>query len=809
MKRKILFLIMLIALVFMFTGCELLNNNITTQQANQTTQAVTTIETTSEGSPTVTYPITTATSTTSTEAVTSTESITTIIVQSTTEISTTGGATTTYTTTTQTTTQTTATTEVSTLEEYNINYYMDGGTNSPSNPNTYNIESDTLVFEDPTKEGYTFMGWYYSEYYFTKLDEIPTGSTGDYDVYAKWAEDYMVSTVSFDTGVANDLEPLIIYNDVSYEPPVMDDFLDYVFLGWYLDEDYNQEYTFDYDVTGDFTLYALWDQATTSYEISYYYVDQVMSQIEYYLEEGDSIIEVYGGYQRTLVLTELGHLYSFGKNEFGEAGVGSDDSLILEPVDISSSIELQSNDTGMRVWMRYDHTILLLSNGTIWGWGLNSSGQLGVGDKINRTSPVCLNSHLGLEIGEGILDVETYADHTLILTSDHRIMSYGYNSDFQLYDEEDLTVPQDISYQFILNEDEEVIQIAGKLFITNQGRILTFGYEYYWDSGNSSYQGVYDLVNIAGDFNISGAETINQIKESMGLPIFFTSEGRIMIYGTNLLGLDESYYEGDSLGVIPETGPVDISGWFDKEIADIAITCRFGIVLFTDGSIYTWGDNLFGVLGDYRIDHSFIPYQINHMIETLEDDKIVSLEINQNAVFAISEAGNLYAWGSNSSGQLGTANYGGSEPFVIYSEVPYIINDFDSDILLEYDEITLPTLPEREWFEFDGWYLDKELTIPFNESVMPSNNLNLYAGYKYAFYDIDYELDGGTNHWNNPTYYSYNGWDLYFYEPTKEGYTFNGWYLSPDFNGEAIDYLPYDFYGDFTLYAKWTENAGT
>lgn len=43
--------------------------------------------------------------------------------------------------------------------DYKITYNLDGGTNSSSNPSTYNIESDTITLNAPSKTGYTFTGW--------------------------------------------------------------------------------------------------------------------------------------------------------------------------------------------------------------------------------------------------------------------------------------------------------------------------------------------------------------------------------------------------------------------------------------------------------------------------------------------------------------------------------------------------------------------------------------------------------------------------------------------------------------------------
>ena len=58
---------------------------------------------------------------------------------------------------------------------------MNGGTNDPSNPDVYTVESPEIVLADPTKAGYNFTGW-------TPTDTIPAGSTGARTFTATWSD---------------------------------------------------------------------------------------------------------------------------------------------------------------------------------------------------------------------------------------------------------------------------------------------------------------------------------------------------------------------------------------------------------------------------------------------------------------------------------------------------------------------------------------------------------------------------------------------------------------------------------------------
>ncbi len=70
--------------------------------------------------------------------------------------------------------------------QYPITYVLDGGSNDPENPESYDIESETIVLKDAHRTGYIFEGWYKDAAFKKKVSEIPTGSFGELTLYAKW-----------------------------------------------------------------------------------------------------------------------------------------------------------------------------------------------------------------------------------------------------------------------------------------------------------------------------------------------------------------------------------------------------------------------------------------------------------------------------------------------------------------------------------------------------------------------------------------------------------------------------------------------
>ena len=86
------------------------------------------------------------------------------------------------------------------LVNYTITYKLNGGTNAPENPASYNVETETITLKDPVKPGYTFAGWYRTEDFTGgAVTKIAQGSTGNITLYAKW-EQIPFTTVKVEGG---------------------------------------------------------------------------------------------------------------------------------------------------------------------------------------------------------------------------------------------------------------------------------------------------------------------------------------------------------------------------------------------------------------------------------------------------------------------------------------------------------------------------------------------------------------------------------------------------------------------------------
>lgn len=127
-----------------------------------------------------------------------------------------------------------------------------------------------------------------------------------------------------------------------------------------------------------------------------------------------------------------------------------------------------------------------------------------------------------------------------------------------------------------------------------------------------------------------------------------------------------------------------------------------------------------------------------------------------------------------------------------------------------FNEKTLPltlATPTREGFSFAGWYQNPAYSGNQMTTIEigTEKNVSLWAKWNAVEYSVSYNLNGGTNNDQNITKYTILDTPVKLYNPTYEGFVFEGWFTKSDFSGEKITYLSKDNLGDVTLYAKWSQ----
>ncbi len=152
---------------------------------------------------------------------------------------------------------------------YEINYFTEGGANSPKNPKNYTVETKTIHLEDPTREYYTFDGWYKDAYYFEQIKEIVLGSFGELNLYAKWTPVEFEIRYHLNEGEKNGANNPATYNvesDFTFEKASR---LHYTFLGWFTDDALSEPIE-RIEVGGhtELDLYAKWAYGTDGLQYS-------------------------------------------------------------------------------------------------------------------------------------------------------------------------------------------------------------------------------------------------------------------------------------------------------------------------------------------------------------------------------------------------------------------------------------------------------------------------------------------------------------------------------------------------------------
>ena len=152
--------------------------------------------------------------------------------------------------------------------EYKITYELNGGTNNSANPAVYTVESGTITFQAPTKDGSTFESWNLYDYEnntYNAITEINSASPVDITLAAKWQNEVLKTeyTVTFDTNGGSEVASQTVQKGKTAEPmyPTKDY---YDFEGWYDGEKY---FSFFEPVLKDTTLKAKW--TPHSYLITY------------------------------------------------------------------------------------------------------------------------------------------------------------------------------------------------------------------------------------------------------------------------------------------------------------------------------------------------------------------------------------------------------------------------------------------------------------------------------------------------------------------------------------------------------------
>lgn len=133
--------------------------------------------------------------------------------------------------------------------------------------------------------------------------------------------------------------------------------------------------------------------------------------------------EVTASIQSSFAIDDQGRAWSWGSNDNGILGLDSD--IFIEQ---ASPVLVVGSHSFVKIKSYRDHVLALKENGEVWSWGRNQFGQLGDGTQSNRSSPVLVTG------GHLFVDIAVGATYSVAVKSDGTAWTWGLNSSGQLAD---------------------------------------------------------------------------------------------------------------------------------------------------------------------------------------------------------------------------------------------------------------------------------------------------------------------------------------------------------------------------------------
>lgn len=303
-----------------------------------------------------------------------------------------------------------------------------------------------------------------------------------------------------------------------------------------------------------------------------------------------------------------------------------------------------------------NHAAAIKTDGTLWTWGRNNNGQLGDNTTTNKSSPVQT-----IAGGTNWSKVACGYRQTAAIKTDGTLWTWGRNSYGSLGD--DTRTDRSSPVQTIaLGTNWSSVSVGYREYIAatkTDGTLWLWGNNAFigisgWLGDNTSTPKSSPVQTVAGGTNWSsvycGDKTTMAIKK----------DGTLWGWGDNTNG-----EIGDKTIYVPIPTIIDnVNNW-----ASMTNNASYDNSIFmgakTDGTIWVWGTNSYGQLGDNTIVSKFSPVQLPSGINSWS---IISAGTQHTA--GIQSDGSLWAWGRNIFGQLGDNTLTNkSSPIQIFSEL--------------------------------------------------------------------------------------------------------------------------------------------
>jgi len=349
--------------------------------------------------------------------------------------------------------------------------------------------------------------------------------------------------------------------------------------------------------------------------------------------------KVAAGVGHTLMIDADGNVWAWGANEFGQLGIGSsDDQTAPCQIDtLTGIIAVAAGDT---------HSVALDGDGNVWVWGNNDKYQLGLGTTENSNIPVKLTTISGVKV------ISAAGNYSLAVKTDGTLWSWGeackanlnYGTsgiDGQTPGQMKYGTPSPAVNHYYENVKSAAASRNFYAVLFADGTISRSGYfidnvgaRTYWTMlSNPGLMGV-QAVSAGDDFLIALLE-----------------DGTVAVLGDNSQG---QYGNGTRINPTPATAAAYKKVSELDEVVAISAGGAHGLALRADGSVWGWGQNDKGQLGNGNMATQLLPVAATGVagIKAIDAGRLYSIVLADDVSATIK----AYAFGANDQGQLGIGN---------------------------------------------------------------------------------------------------------------------------------------------------------
>jgi alpha-tubulin suppressor-like RCC1 family protein len=187
-------------------------------------------------------------------------------------------------------------------------------------------------------------------------------------------------------------------------------------------------------------------------------------------------LAVSAGYDHTLAIAANGTLWAWGGNTYGQVGNSAAGTDQPTPTQIGGASAWKAVAGG------YYHSLAIRADGTLWAWGYNSSGQLGLGDSLPRAIPVPVGTATDWAAVAG------GNSRSVALKNDGTRWGWGYNGSGELGagDTSSSSVPRSASISANWSRLGTMALAGHGLAMTSDGSLWTWGYNFYGEVGDGT-----------------------------------------------------------------------------------------------------------------------------------------------------------------------------------------------------------------------------------------------------------------------------------------------------------------------------------